>query len=87
MYRTDRATLAAWREDPRRCVRELFGVVPDPWQDDVLAAEQDAANVAATLPPLREKVLTVASPPGMPATTTSPLSATGCWRTTTKSPS
>ncbi len=32
------ATLRAWREDPRRFVREAFGVVPDPWQDEVLAA-------------------------------------------------
>src|SRR5258708_7685363 len=32
------ATLRAWREGPRRFVREQFGVVPDPWQDDVLAA-------------------------------------------------
>jgi phage terminase large subunit len=33
-----RATLRAWKDDPRRFVREQFGVVPDPWQDDVLAA-------------------------------------------------
>lgn len=26
-----------WREDPRTFVREVFGVVPDAWQDDVLA--------------------------------------------------
>ena len=28
----------AWRDDPRVFVREVFGVTPDPWQDDVLAA-------------------------------------------------
>lgn len=26
-----------WREDPRVFVRDVFGVVPDAWQDDVLA--------------------------------------------------
>ena len=30
--------LRAWKADPRRFVRELFGVTPDPWQDEVLAA-------------------------------------------------
>ena len=30
--------LEGWRADPRRFVREAFGVVPDPWQDEVLAA-------------------------------------------------
>ena len=32
------AKLKLWREDPRVFVREVFGIVPDPWQDDVLAA-------------------------------------------------
>jgi len=32
------AELAAWTEDPGRFVREQFGVVPDRWQDEVLAA-------------------------------------------------
>src|SRR5439155_17838436 len=31
-------TLRAWAESPPRFVREQFGVVPDPWQDEVLAA-------------------------------------------------
>ncbi len=30
--------LRRWRENPRAFVREAFGVVPDPWQDDVLEA-------------------------------------------------
>ena len=30
--------LRAWKADPRRFVREQFGVTPDPWQDEVLAA-------------------------------------------------
>src|SRR5438045_9342656 len=30
--------LRAWKLDPRRFVREVFGVVPDGWQDEVLAA-------------------------------------------------
>jgi len=29
--------LRRWREDPRVFVREVFGVTPDAWQDDVLA--------------------------------------------------
>ena len=32
------ATLLAWHNDPPRFVREQFGVTPDPWQDEVLAA-------------------------------------------------
>jgi len=40
-------------------------------------------GVSTTLPFMRLNVLTVASPSLMPATTTSPLSASGCWRTTT----
>src|SRR2546430_9784758 len=30
--------LCAWRDDPPRFVREVFGVEPDGWQDEVLAA-------------------------------------------------
>ena len=30
--------LQRWKADPRRFVREVFGVVPDAWQDEVLAA-------------------------------------------------
>lgn len=29
-------TLRRWREQPQIMVRELFGVIPDPWQDEVL---------------------------------------------------
>ena len=36
--RSAAAKLRAWRENPQRFVRECFGVTPDPWQDDVLAA-------------------------------------------------
>lgn len=32
------AALAAWKKSPPRFVRDVFGVVPDPWQDDVLEA-------------------------------------------------
>jgi len=28
--------IRAWREDPRKFVRDVFGVTPDAWQDDVL---------------------------------------------------
>src|SRR5260221_8331960 len=35
---TETALLRAWKRDPRRFVREVFGVVPDAWQDEVLAA-------------------------------------------------
>jgi hypothetical protein len=30
--------LRFWKDDPPRFVRNVFGVTPDPWQDDVLAA-------------------------------------------------
>ena len=30
--------LRAWKRDPPRFVRDVFGVTPDPWQDEVLAA-------------------------------------------------
>lgn len=29
--------IRVWRDDPRIFVREVFDVIPDPWQDDVLA--------------------------------------------------
>lgn len=32
------STLARWRESPPTFVREAFGITPDAWQDDVLAA-------------------------------------------------
>lgn len=31
------AMIRRWREDPRIFVREVFGVTPDPWQDQALA--------------------------------------------------
>ena len=34
----DRAHLAAWQASPHAFVRELFGVVPDKWQEEVLEA-------------------------------------------------
>jgi hypothetical protein len=34
----DEDELIAWWESPPRFVREVFGVTPDPWQDEVLAA-------------------------------------------------
>jgi hypothetical protein len=35
---TDASLVIAWKHDPRRFVRDVFRVVPDPWQDEVLAA-------------------------------------------------
>jgi hypothetical protein len=32
------AALAAWKKSPTRFVRDVFGVTPDPWQEDVLEA-------------------------------------------------
>lgn len=32
------AALAAWKRSPSRFVRDVFGVTPDPWQDEVLEA-------------------------------------------------
>lgn len=34
----DAMRIKRWREDPRVMVREVFGVTPDRWQDDVLEA-------------------------------------------------
>jgi hypothetical protein len=39
-------TLRAWAENPPRFVREQFGVTPDPWQDDVLAAFPHRSRLA-----------------------------------------
>lgn len=33
-----REAFETWRKDPPRFVRNVFGVRPDPWQDEVLAA-------------------------------------------------
>jgi hypothetical protein len=38
MTSDDIQRLRAWKADPRVYVREMFGVTPDPWQDEVLAA-------------------------------------------------
>src|SRR6185312_13307824 len=35
-----------WRENPPAFVREVFGVTPDPWQDDVLSAFPSQQRVA-----------------------------------------
>jgi hypothetical protein len=40
------AELRAWAENPPRFVREQFGVTPDPWQDDVLAAFPHRSRLA-----------------------------------------
>ena len=38
--------LRRWRKDPRTFVREQFGVTPDPWQDEVLAAFPNCPRLA-----------------------------------------
>jgi hypothetical protein len=38
--------IRAWREDPRIFVREVFGVTPDPWQDEVLHAFATTQRIA-----------------------------------------
>jgi len=35
-----------WREQPRAFVRDVFGVTPDPWQDDVLEAFPSQSRIA-----------------------------------------
>ena len=40
------AKFRQWREDPRVFVREVFGVTPDPWQDEVLAAFPHQQRIA-----------------------------------------
>ncbi len=42
----DAAKLAAWADDPPAFVREMFGVTPDPWQDEVLRAFPKAPRIA-----------------------------------------
>ena len=34
---TAASAIRRWREEPPRFVREVFGVTPDGWQDEVLA--------------------------------------------------
>jgi phage terminase large subunit len=38
MMAIDQATRERWKESPDAFVREMFGVIPDPWQDEVLQA-------------------------------------------------
>jgi phage terminase large subunit len=38
--------IQAWRADPRRFVRDVFGVTPDAWQDDVLEAFPHQQKIA-----------------------------------------
>ena len=38
--------IQAWRADPRRFVRDMFGVTPDAWQDDVLEAFPHQQKIA-----------------------------------------
>jgi hypothetical protein len=42
----DAAKLKVWRENPRAFVRDVFGVTPDAWQDDVLEAFPHTARLA-----------------------------------------
>ena len=42
----DQRTLDRWKDRPVECVRELFGVTPDPWQADVLEAFPDSPRIA-----------------------------------------
>ena len=81
-------------------LRRVLGRSEPAQHRDDLAEHRDVAGVehhrlepgvggqrARPCRPCAVKVLTVASSPGMPATTMSPLSALCCWRATTKSPS
>lgn len=43
---TSGSNLTRWREQPDRFVREVFGIVPDAWQDDVLRAFPTAPRLA-----------------------------------------
>lgn len=38
--------IARWRQRPDFFVREVFGVIPDPWQDDVLRAFPNCPRIA-----------------------------------------
>jgi phage terminase large subunit len=38
--------IAAWREHPALMVRELFGVTPDAWQEEVLEAFPHSPRIA-----------------------------------------
>ena len=44
--RADTAQFAIWREDPSLFVREMFEVVPDKWQEEVLAAFPKSPRLA-----------------------------------------
>ena len=41
-----REVLKAWKDDPRRFVRQVLRVTPDPWQDEVLAAFPNHQRIA-----------------------------------------
>src|SRR5471032_2801653 len=45
MY-VDDACRNRWKDEPALFVRELFGVVPDPWQDEVLKAFPQSPRIA-----------------------------------------
>jgi phage terminase large subunit len=38
--------LRRWREVPTTFVRDVFGITPDPWQDEVLAAFPNRPRLA-----------------------------------------
>jgi phage terminase large subunit len=46
LMEVDPAQLEAWAARPDLFVRELFGVVPDPWQEEVLRAFPKSARIA-----------------------------------------
>lgn len=46
MSRPTAKKIAHWRDDPRLFVRHVFKAVPDPWQDEVLAAFPRHARLA-----------------------------------------
>jgi len=42
----DHSRTDAWKASPSLFVRELFGVTPDPWQEEVLDAFPKAPRIA-----------------------------------------
>jgi flagellar biosynthesis GTPase FlhF len=46
MSKQEAAKLKQWRERPDTMVRELFGVEPDPWQDEALRAFPTSPRLA-----------------------------------------
>jgi phage terminase large subunit len=43
---SEKARFAAWQDDPASFVREMFGVVPDRWQEEVLQAFPKSPRLA-----------------------------------------